>query len=262
MCELFGVSAKKKIRINKLLTKFFKHSVVHHNGWGLALLDERSISIEKEPLRAVDSIYLKHRLTSPIDSSRCMAHIRKATVGDVSYKNTHPFSKPDASGNRWVFVHNGTIFDSPLLHDYLYAQEGTTDSERILLYILDRINKTILRNLDSGSVSRFVAQAKFHLIDEIVNELTPGNKLNFLLYDGEFFYVHKNEPHTLFRKEEQDAVLFSTKPLDGGHWEEVEQNQLLVYHDGELIFRGEKHGHTYIHNEEKMRLLYLDHAML
>ncbi len=58
MCELFGVSTETKIRINSYLDTFFKRSVEHHNGWGLALLGEGSSSIEKEPIRAVDSQYL------------------------------------------------------------------------------------------------------------------------------------------------------------------------------------------------------------
>ena len=95
MCELFGVTANRKIKINDLLSRFFEHSVEHRNGWGLAFLDHNSVSIEKEPIRASDSLYLKNRLTGRIETSRCMAHIRKATMGDVSFSNTHPFSKRD-----------------------------------------------------------------------------------------------------------------------------------------------------------------------
>ena len=93
-------------------------------------------------------------------------------------------------------------------------------------------------------------------------ELTPGNKVNFLLYDGTYMYVHKNEPGTLFRKEEDGTVFFSTHPLDDTSWEEVEQNTLLVYRSGKLIYRGQQHDNTYHHDEAKMKLIYLDHAML
>ena len=51
MCELFGISAKDKIRANEMLKTFFSHSQEHKNGWGLALLDDDSSSIDKEPIR-------------------------------------------------------------------------------------------------------------------------------------------------------------------------------------------------------------------
>ena len=254
MCELFGVSAESKIPVNEYLNIFFGHSVEHHNGWGLALLDDGHVAIEKEPVRAVDSMSLKNRLTGRITTSRCMAHIRKATVGDVSFSNTHPFVKSDASGRKWVFVHNGTVFESKETNKYIFVQEGTTDSERVLLYIVGRINEAIAEGLDDTK--------KIRVIEDAVLRLTPGNKLNFLLHDGDYMYVHKNEPGTLFRTVSQGTAVFSTHPLDDRCWEEVPQNRLLVYRDGELIHEAQPHVNTYYHNEEKMRLQYLDHAML
>ncbi len=254
MCELFGVTSDRKVCVNDYLKMFFKHSIEHHNGWGLALLDNMGVAIEKEPVRALDSQYLKNRLTGNIETSICMAHIRKATIGDVSFNNTHPFSRIDQSGRRWVFVHNGTIFESDPLSRYLYEQEGTTDSERILLYIIDRVNRDIERKCDN--------KAKCELIDDIVREISSGNKVNFLLYDGTLLYVHKNEPGTLYKRQADNTIYFSTHPLDEFGWEEVEQNQLSVYRSGKLIYTGRKHDNTYHHDDARMKLIYLDHAML
>ena len=75
-------------------------------------------------------------------------------------------------------------------------------------------------------------------------------------------YVHKNEPGTLYMREIHDGVLFSTKPLEEDGWKEVVQNRLLVYKDGELVYTGKKHNNTYIHDESKMRLLYLEFSGL
>ena len=175
-------------------------------------------------------------------------------MGDVSFPNTHPFVLSDDSGKKWVLVHNGTIFESVVLTPYQYVQEGSTDSERVLHFIVEWMNRLILNGFDDAR--------KFNFINEIVLKLTPGNKLNFLLYDSDYLYVHKNEPGTMYRKVIPGTVIISTLPLDNEHWEEVPQNQLIVYKDGKIVYEAEPHKNTYIHNEENMRLLYLDHATL
>ena len=257
MCELFGVTANRRVKINDLLRKFFEHSVEHRNGWGLAFLDDNSVSIEKEPVRASDSLYLRNRLTGRIETARFMAHIRRATVGEVSFNNTHPFSKKDESGRTWVLVHNGTIFDSPIISAYQYEQEGSTDSERILLYIVDQMNKHYISELNG-----FDANERIQLIEKIIKRLAPGNKLNIMLYDGDYFYVHKNEEGTLYMSERKGSVIFSTHPLQESGWTEVPQNRLLVYKDGILVHTGERHEFTYVHTEEQTKLLYLEYAAL
>lgn len=257
MCELFGVSASRKIKLNDLLKTFFEHSVDHPNGWGLAFLDDLNVSIEREPVRAKDSLYLKNRLTGKLMSARMMAHIRRATIGEISFNNTHPFTKKDESGRTWVLMHNGTIFDCPKLSPYQYKQEGTTDSERILLYIIDQVNKSFLQDMNSFDVNE-----RINLIDRIVCRISKGNKLNLLLYDGDYFFVHKNEAGTLFKKEKDDYVIFSTYPLTQDGWEELPMNQLMVYKDGQLVYTGVKHSHTYVQSEEDMKMLFMDYAGL
>ena len=119
---------------------------------------------------------------------------------------------------------------------------------------IERINELIEDGIDDAS--------KLNAINDIVLKLTPGNKLNFLLYDGDYLYVHKNEPGTMFRKALSDAVIVSTHPLDDSVWEDVPQNQLLVYRDGKLVYEGTRHENTYYHDEAKFRYQYLDHATL
>ena len=252
MCELFGVTANRKIKLNDLLREFFSHSDEHQNGWGLGFFDNGNISIEREPVKAANSLYLRNRLSGRLESSRMVAHIRKATIGEVCFDNTHPFTKMDESGRTWVLVHNGTIFESSVLSPYQYKQVGTTDSERILLYIIDQVNRLFLQDLNSFDVNE-----RLELIDRIIRRISPGNKVNLMIYDGEYFYVHKNEEGSLYMKERHGAVVFSTRPLDDEGWEEVPQNQLLVYKDGYLVYTGIKHEHSYIYDEEKVKMLYL-----
>ena len=48
MCELLGLTARRKIIMNKWLETFFSHSAQHPNGWGLALSDDGAFSVDKE----------------------------------------------------------------------------------------------------------------------------------------------------------------------------------------------------------------------
>ena len=243
MCELFGVTADKKINVNAYLQSFFRHSMVQPDGWGLALFDDNNISIEKEPVKASTSKYLEHRLQGKIQTAKMMAHIRRATMGEVNFNNTHPFSAIDESGRRWVLVHNGTIFDAPGLSKYQYSQQGSTDSERILLYIIDRVNSRFMQDPCGFDVNERLA-----LIDEI--------------FDGDYFYVHKNEKATLYTLEKPGITIFATRPIDEEDWKELPMNQLLVYKDGHLVYSGTKHEHEYVYNEEQMKHLFLDYAAL
>lgn len=257
MCELFSVTARRKIRINGYLETFFSHSVEHRNGWGLALFNEDGFSIEKEPIKAVDSSYLKKRLKSKIETSICIAHIRKATIGEVNKNNTHPFSMYDDSRRRWVLAHNGTIFDSEVLSLYQYTQVGTTDSERILLYIVDLMNKRF--HLSGHELN---AEERIRTVEEAIKAIVPGNKVNLMIHDGELLYVHKNEPETLYERSSDDGIMFSTVPLTSSGWCEFAQNRLMVYRNGKMIYAGDPHDHTYIHDEERMKLLYLAYSGL
>ena len=233
MCELFGLTGPDEIVVNEYLETFASHSVDHPNGWGIALFCGKEVNIEKEPVAAYRSSYLKERLRTPLRASNMMAHIRFATRGHMAYENCHPFVRHDASGRAWTFMHNGTIFNCPLLSKYLYTQSGQTDSERILLYMIDQINAEIEKQ-----------------------------KVNFMLYDGSMLYVHDNLRGSLFLHRLERSLLFATTPLNSKKWEPVEPCRLRAYKNGRHVLSGTAHHNEYIENPEDMKLIFLDYAQL
>lgn len=257
MCELLGVTSNKPIEMDAYFHTFFSHSVDHPNGWGLVLFDRTPTFLKQEPKRASKSELLQSILKDPIKTSRCIAHIRKATIGDEKMDNTHPFVGVDHSGRTWTLAHNGTIFDSDALAPYQYLQKGATDSERILLYLLDRMNQ-----YEEEHGAPPTAQDRIQIVEDIIHTIVPGNKVNLLIFDGDLFYVHKNEVGTLYFKETEEGAIFSTTSLGEEDWTEVPQNQLLVYRDGTLLHTGQKHNHTYVYDEEQMNMLYLQYSNL
>ena len=225
MCELFGLTGPDEILLNEYLETFAGHSVNHPNGWGIAIFCGKEVNIEKEPVAAYRSSYLKERLRTPLRAANMMAHIRFATRGHMAYENCHPFVRHDASGRAWTFMHNGTIFSCPLLSKYLYTQSGQTDSERILLYMIDQINAEIEKQ-------------------------------------GSMLYVHDNLKGSLFVHHLERSLLFATTPLNSKKWEPVEPCRLQAYKNGRHVLSGTAHQNEYIENPEDMKLIFLDYAQL
>lgn len=253
MCELFGVVARKRQRLNEILSEFYSHSHEHPDGWGLACFSETGIpsTIEREPVPAYSSSYLKHRLECRIEEKTVIAHIRKASVGRNKYDNCHPFTATDNCGRTWTLAHNGTIFNGELLNGYAESQHGDTDSERILFYLVDRINR------EQNRLGRALGETeRFDTLEAAVAELAKGNKINLLFFDGDVFYAHVNLRDTLHYRLDGDTLFFSTKPLSEGKWDKVPFTRLIAAKDGTIVREGQPHGHEYIHNPEDYRPLY------
>lgn len=257
MCELFGVSALDKIELNDLLREFFSHGTEHPHGWGMAFFYSNSVSLEKQPENSCKSNYLKQRLRAKISTDKMLAHIRLATRGTMEYENTHPFVMRDNDNRTWTLIHNGTIFECESLNRFAHVQQGQTDSERILCYIISKVNA-----LQEEKGTALSPKERFELVDEILCEITPENKVNLLLFDGELLYVHTNYPGSLHICEKGQGVVISTRPLDYGPWKELPLNTLEAYWKGKKLYTGTNHGNEFVDSEEKMKLLFLDFANL
>lgn len=237
MCELFGYFGAIERNIAGDLREFFSHSVHHPEGWGLATGECAHLNVEKEPVRAIDSSYLKSKLEGNVTASVAIAHIRLATAGLTSYDNCHPFSAFDASGRQWTFAHNGTILAFDELECFRTEQRGTTDSERVFLYFLSKINEA------TAAAGRALnAEERFRTIDRLMSDLCANNnKVNILIYDGEQFYAHCNFANSLHVRRDADGVFFSTKALSQGTWTQLPLNTLIAFAPNGLVRFGRKH---------------------
>lgn len=241
MCELFGISSARSIPCRDLLRTFFSHGVDHPHGWGLVHFYGGGVCVEKEPLPSFQSSYLSHRLAEDMMADLLIAHIRKASVGEISYNNSHPFIRKDASGRLWTLAHNGTIYESAELAPYAQVQTGSTDSERILYYLLDQINARQQTLHQALSV-----QERCFVVEEVIRTITPQNVVNLLIYDGEVLYVHMNRKDTLHLLRQENRLIVSTQPLTQDAWESAPLNTLLVFRQGVLVYTGKDHGNEYI----------------
>ena len=240
MCEILGITSKKPYPSNELLDSFFNHATACPDGWGLAVFRGEGVTMEKEPVSALDSAYLKNRLTRDVVANNLFAHIRKATLGRVEYANCHPFIWDDHSGRTWTMVHNGTVFRGSCLSPFLELQEGSTDSERLLLYLLSFVNE-----FEETNGRPPTEEERFRIVDDLVVRLSDGNKLNLMIFDGEIMYVHSNCPDSLYIREDGEKYVLATSPVRLDGWKKMRLNQLFSFRDGVKMREGTIHSNTF-----------------
>jgi glutamine amidotransferase len=246
MCEIFCLNSNKPQQVNECLECFYRHSNNHPHGWGLANMQQGNIMISKEAQKASCSKQLKDILANPLVSKNVFAHIRLATVGKIISPNCHPFTKPDASGRTWMLIHNGTIFNYPPLNKYKKIEKGDTDSERILLYIIDKINE-----FEKEKQSQSTIKERFNILLEVITDISKDNKLNLMIHDGQATYIHSNMRQTLHYLKGEDSFLVATTPVteDEG-WKEVELNKLFALVDGNIIYESKEHINEFIQTKK------------
>ena len=246
MCEIFCFNSNTPKEVNECLECFYNHSEEHPHGWGLATMQSDEFIIDKEPVKAACSEHLKNILSNPVVGKNVFAHIRLATVGEIISPNCHPFIEADDNNRSWMLIHNGTVFECPELDKYKDYEKGDTDSERILLYIIDQVNK-FEKNI--GRLSTI--KERFNLLVDLITDLSKGNKLNLMIYDGDLTYIHSNMRESLYYLKNEDGFLVASTPLDGDeNWKQVELNKLFGLIDGNIIFESEEHDNEFVFTEE------------
>ena len=257
MCELFGLSGRNESDITGKLKEFFSHAPENPNGWGLAYTKGKENFFHKECISAGNSSYMKQLTAGTIKAENAIGHIRFATIGNDRIENTHPFCACDESGRKWIFAHNGTIFEGDTLDSYFYVQQGETDSERIFLYFMDCINDRIRRKKDPPGI-----RERFGILERAVTEIAPQNKVNLLIFDGEILYAHTNFRDSLYEMYDAGNVFISTRPLSEGVWTCVPFTRLLAYKDGSRILTGTDHGYEYIPDEASINAVMMAYSGL
>lgn len=265
MCQLLAINSIEPVKVNPLIREFFTYADKNPHGWGVADLSLRQASVIRSVERADKSQDAERFLVRTHRCTNVIAHIRAATVGQVEPENCHPFIAADASGRHWTLIHKGTIFDFEPLNPYFYQQEGATDSERILLYLIDHMNKRIA---EKGAPLE--ADERFEVFSQMVGEMAAGNCLNLVVFDSDQFFVHTNYQGALNLLLSQGRALLCTSQLDaalaqatpGDAWEPLPLCTPLAFKHGRLINSGTSHNHEYFDNENDTRYLFQDYAGL
>ena len=242
MCQLLGICSNKNIDIKFSIKEFRHRGERNYHGWGFGFWNEENNKWEivKEPnsLWYEDIENEKFNFKSKI----IIGHVRLASCGSQSHKNTHPFTR-----EKYIFVHNGTVKEIITHPDFKLKEikpEGETDSEYAFCYILEKIKENKENDIKE--------------ILEIEGEkIKKYGRFNFLFSDGNFLYAFGDDslyfcerkfPFSYVKlKDDQfeidlgeikaideKAVIVATESLtEGENW--IKISGLKIFKEGECI---------------------------
>ncbi|NLY94733.1 MAG: class II glutamine amidotransferase [Myxococcales bacterium] len=192
MCRLFGFRSVIPSQVHRSLLKADNAlgpiSSNHPDGWGVAYYVDGSPHVTRSAQTALGD-QLFHRLSGVVSSETVLAHVRKATQGDVNVLNCHPFQY-----GRYTFAHNGDIpnFASrrarlldeivPRLRGFIL---GDTDSEAIFYLLLSQLSAygPLTARLSVEEVAAAVRKTE-RIVRELCDEPGARSLLTMIVTDG------------------------------------------------------------------------------
>lgn len=255
MCRFFAVRATTPIALAQPLldapaalvaqSKCDCRGEAHGDGWGVASIVGGQWDIRRSTRPAHEDPKFR-ALARSLSTTLAIAHVRQASVGQVSLENTHPFQY-----GRWVFAHNGTLQNfaagrSQLLaaipDDLQASIAGTTDSEHIFYMLLGKL-RSRAGSLESAVTADHVATGIKQTV-HLLNQWFPTHngeetRLNFLLSNGRLLAATcwKHTLHVLENASSQPAVMIASEPTDEGPWQPVSQRSLLLVDEKLQVYR-------------------------
>lgn len=194
MCQLLGMNCNKPATLQFSLEGFVQRGGAtdeHSDGWGIGYFDGQGAHVFRDASPAASSPACRH-CGQAFRSRNIIAHIRKATQGEVRLENCHPF-RARLWGRDWLFAHNGNLedFHPPLSAGLRLA--GTTDSERAFHFMLEQL---VQRFGDSEPATADLLGE----MQEMSARIARHGTFNYLLSCGERLFAHcSTELHYVVR---------------------------------------------------------------
>ena len=141
MCEICAMSNRFKKNISTSLNQFSRNggsTSDHKDGWRIAFYEEGDVHLIRESHAASASSYLEFIRNREFNSKTFICHIRKATQGEVTLRNTH-LLVCEMSTKMHVFAHNGKlgVFDQEQRLTGRFQPVGESNSEFYFCYLLE-----------------------------------------------------------------------------------------------------------------------------
>jgi len=266
VCRLYGFRASGPTKVectlvhaqNALLiqSRSDRSGGAHADGWGIAYYNNGEPVVERRPRAAFEDLHFGET-AERVYARTVIAHVRRATVGEVTEANTHPFRY-----GCWTFAHNGTVAGFDRIESRLRAEtdpalqrlrRGSCDSEQAFFFILSRLARAGVRLDAPGADPDVVAGVLGETIDILGawgQEAGAEREavLNFLLTDGRFLAAthRRGSLHWVPREGVHDceicgiphigdadraryrAVVVASEPISHEAWGEIPDRHVLV----------------------------------
>lgn len=205
MCQLLGMNGNVPTDIVFSFTGFATRADEHKDGFGVAFFEGRGSRCFVDAHSARVSPVAQMIRSYPIRSQNVIAHIRKATQGQVALENTHPFVR-ELWGRYWVFAHNGDLKGfAPRLHG-AFRPVGATDSEQAFCWLMQEMAKA---HADVPSIEELT-----RTLAELVPQPASHGSFNFMLSNGEALWAHcSTKLHYLVRQHPFQAARLADDEL-------------------------------------------------
>ncbi|MGY4674782.1 class II glutamine amidotransferase [Ursidibacter arcticus] len=253
MCQLLGMNCNTPTDITFSFDGFRRRAGLtdhHTDGFGIAFFEGKGVRIFRDNRPGASSPMADLVSQYRIKSFNVIAHIRKATRGDVNLENTHPFIR-ELWGENWVFAHNGTVEGITVCESNHYQPIGTTDSEAAFCCIAAQLKERF--------PSKPTEKQIFDAIVEITSEIAKYGVFNFILSNGHWmiarcstnlYYVCRRAPFgTALRDDdvmidfrqytcERDKVtIITTQPLTKNEqWTKMKNGGYVFFKEGDILY--------------------------
>lgn len=251
MCQLLAMNCNVPTDIVFSFTGFATRgggTGAHNDGWGIAFFEGAGVRHFVDYHAAIESPIADLIRRCPIKSKNVIAHIRKATQGQVALENCHPFVR-ESWGRYFVFAHNGDLQNFTPELNGPYQPVGTTDSEAAFCYILQQLRKRFGDTLPP--LPEMTAA-----IGELTAEIARYGTFNMMLSDGSalfaycsssLYYIVRQYPFSEAVLSDKDVkvdfsevttptdrvAIIVTEPLTTNEsWTPFEAGELKVFIDG------------------------------
>ena len=272
MCQLLGMNCNTPTDIVFSFEGFRRRGGLtdhHADGFGIGFFEGKGVRLFHDDKPSADSPVADLVKAYQIKSENVIAHIRKATQGQTSLANTHPFMR-EMWGEYWLFAHNGHLKNFFPTQGGFYRAVGNTDSERAFCYILEQLRNRFPERPDEAAL--------FAALAELTAEIRQYGLFNFMLSNGDYLFAHASTLlHYIVRKAPfgeahllDDAVkvdfaavttptdkvaVIATLPLTvNEQWSQLAVNELVMFHEGDIVRRDAPAQAVYMSDEEGLAI--------
>ncbi|OOR89603.1 class II glutamine amidotransferase [Moraxella caviae] len=286
MCQLLGMNCNTPTDIGFSFAGFRQRGGAtdhHEDGFGIAFFERnpngkiglRQFHDDKPSHLSPVADLVNHY---PIKAMNVIAHIRKATTGENSLANTHPFVR-EVWGEQWAFAHNGQMTDSFIRRTERliangnaehYAPVGDTDSELAFCYLLNRLKATFkTRPSDEALFAFLTAQCRYLSANGLFNCLISNGNWQLAYAGSLLFYLTRQAPFgeaklsdgemsvnfkDVTTDKDKVTVLVTIPLTDNETWQQLAVDECVIFQDGDVVFKDTPSKKTYLSIEEGIAL--------